>query len=204
MLENDILIPEIFAIAQKHGFTDIRLKVLDDIEVSLNQYKLLTNQISQKLLNVIFRGVGNMMVNSTIFFLYKGSYIPDSRSHIGLSCSLSTERNVFSIKAGENLDILVRVTNSGSAGWLNENINDIGVVKIGTHLSDEAGRLLDLDYSRHDLPDFIEPGTTFEQSIKVRFSDPGTYKLAIDLVSEHICWFENQGSIPITITVNVE
>ena len=204
VLENDILVPEIFTIAQKHGFTDIRLRVLDDIEVSLNQYKFLTSQITRKLLNLIYHDVGNMMVNRTIFFLYKGDYIPDSRSHIGLACSLSTARNVFSIAAGESLDILVKVTNTGRAGWLTENINGIGVVKIGTHLYDEANHLLNLDFSRHDLPEFIEPGTTFEQSIKVRFDDSGTYKLAVDLVSESICWFENGGSIPITVTVNVE
>ena len=204
VLENDILIPEIFALARKHGFTDIKVKVLGEIEVSINQYKLLTNQIVLKLIKTISSKIWNRMTGKTIFFLYKGEYIPDSRSSVGLSHSIWLDKNVFSVKAGKDLDILIKVSNTGRARWLNENMNDIGVVRIGTHLYDEANSLINLDFSRHDIPSLTEPGAAFEQTIKLKFSDVGTYKLAIDLVSEYITWFEIVGSMPKLATINVE
>jgi len=205
VLENDILITEIYAFAQKYGFTDIRLKVLGGIDVSMNQYKFLVKLLSNKLLNKIFKlNIGNSITDKTIFFLYKGENIPDSRSHVGLSHSITTSRDVFSVRAGENLSILVNISNTGDSRWLIENIHDIGVVRIGTHLYDHANNLMDLDFSRYHITTITEPGATFEQSIKVKFENPGLYRLAIDLVSEHICWFENVGSVPKFVTIKVE
>jgi hypothetical protein len=39
--------------------------------------------------------------------------------------------------------------------------------------------------------------------ITVTIKDTGLYKLAFDLVSEGICWFENNGSQPAYITLQV-
>lgn len=204
VLENDILITEIFAIAQKHGFTGIRIMVLGGIELSLSQYKRLTSPMIQKLLKMIFPTLGNTMTDKIVFFLDKGAYVPDSRGHIGLACSVSTDKDVFSVAAGGDLELMVRVTNTGGAIWLNENVNDMGVVQIGTHLYDESDHLIDLDFSRHTIEAIVEPGTTFEQTIRVRFNHIGICKLAIDLVSEHVTWFEWVGSTPKFVTINVK
>jgi ubiquinone/menaquinone biosynthesis C-methylase UbiE len=204
VLENDIFIADIFALAQKYGFTDIRLKVFGDIEVSLNQYKLLTNRITSRLLNIISPKSVSTLLNKTIFFLYKGEYVPDSRSHFGLASTILLEKEVFFVRVGEDLEILVNVSNTGSAKWLIENINDIGVVRIGTHLYDETNRLLELDHSRHDIPFVTESKAAFAQTITLKFDEPGTYKVAIDLVSENVCWFENVGSEPKFVRVHVE
>ena len=204
VLENDILIPEIFALARKHGFTDIRVKLFGDTEVSFNQYKFLTNQMVLNLLKIFLPKIWHRMTGKSIFFLFKGEFIPDSRGPVGLSHSISLDKNVFSVKAGEDLGIPIKVSNTGRAKWLNENMNDIGVVRIGTHLYDEDQNLINLDFSRHNIPALTEPGATFEQTIKVKFNDVGAYKLAVDLVSESVCWFEIVGSIPRLATINVE
>ena len=205
VLENDILMPEIFEAAWKYGFTDASLKVLGDIDVSIDQFHFLSKKFYRKLLKKLFNiDIGKSIVDRTIFFLYKGQNITDSRSHIGLSHSLTTDKNFYTAKAGENLFVLVRVSNTGSSKWLIENINDIGVVRIGTHLYDNKDKMMDLDFSRHDIATTIEPGARFEQFIGVKFEDPGIYRLAIDLVSENICWFETVGSIPKFVTIKVE
>lgn len=77
------------------------------------------------------------------------------------------------------------------------------LVKIGTHLYDNDSTLLNLDFSRHLFTDVIMPGKMVEKTITVKFSEPGIFRLAIDLISEGICWFENIGSKPQFITVNV-
>lgn len=203
VLENDILIDKIFTLAQKHGFTDISFKVLGNIGLSLSQFELLTNPLFLKLLRYFRPSLEALIVSKTIFFLHKGSHIPDSRSHIGLSCAISVDKDVFSVKAGESFNISVKVSNTGAAIWLKDNINDIGVVRIGTHLYDQANRLIDLDFSRTNIKASATPGTTFEQNIQIRIDQSGTYKLAIDLVSEQICWFEIVGAIPKVLTINV-
>lgn len=205
VLENDIVPTEIFAIAKKYGFDDMRFKVLCDMEVSLSQFKSLTNRTqNRKLLRLVRNNIRSVMNNKTVFFLYKGKVVQDSRSHRGLSHSISVHNNNFQIMVGEDLHLSMKISNTGTARWIIENINDIGIVKIGTHLYDEKDKLLNLDFSRHYFKSPIEPGETVDEIIVINFPDAGVYKLSIDLVSEGICWFENIGSKPQLITVNVQ
>ncbi|MDQ5908549.1 MAG: hypothetical protein QG599_640, partial [Pseudomonadota bacterium] len=144
--------------------------------------------------------------NQTIFFLYKGALIHDSRSHFGLSHSMAlatTNHDRFSVRTGEELRIRLRISNTGFAHWLNENIHQIGVVLIGTHLYNEAHQLLNLDFSRHVIKNPIAPSETFEQDIYLRFDDVGQFHVSVDLVSEMICWFENTGSKPLHLQIDV-
>jgi SAM-dependent methyltransferase len=204
VLENDIIVSEIFAIAKKYGFDDIRFKVLADLDVSLDQYHALINRTRSNVYELVNNNVSNVMTNRTVFFLYKGKFIPDSRSHLGLAHSISTHRKECQVGAGEDLEIAIKVTNRGEAVWLHENIGDIGVVKVGTHLYDEQGHLLDLDFSRHLFEQAVKPGETIQKTITLKFAQPGVYKLSVDLVSEAICWFENVGSKPQFIKVTVK
>jgi hypothetical protein len=73
----------------------------------------------------------------------------------------------------------------------------------GSHLYDDWGKLIEVDYSRHDLPAPVEPGETMRLTIDVALPGPGEYQLAFDLVSEGVMWFENQGSKPIRVDVCV-
>ena len=106
VLENDIVLTEIFAVAREHGFTELKVRVISDMEVSLDDYQCLTgNRRDPPLEERILKNIRQVISNKTIFFLHKSTFVPDSRSHIGLSCSISTEREVFSAKVGEGLYI---------------------------------------------------------------------------------------------------
>ena len=205
VLENDIIPSELFSIALDSGFDDMRLKVFCDMDVSASEYEMLTNGTPATRLSKSLRdNLRRAMLNRTVFFLYKGKVVLDSRSHEGLSHSITTSRSEFHIKAGEYLNIQMNITNTGGAKWITKNINDIGVVKIGTHLYDEHDKLITLDFSRHCFTTPIESHETVERTITISFSDVGVYKLAIDLVAERICWFENIGSKPQSIKVTVQ
>jgi ubiquinone/menaquinone biosynthesis C-methylase UbiE len=119
VLENDILITEIFTISKKYGFTDIKIKLLSDMDVSLDQHQLLINKKKDsRFVSSIVDNIGNVMTNRTIFFLYKGEIVPDSRNHIGLSHSIFIDKKIFFTKAGEDLNISLRISNTGVAKWL--------------------------------------------------------------------------------------
>jgi ubiquinone/menaquinone biosynthesis C-methylase UbiE len=205
VLENDIDIAEIFAMAKNHGFTDLKLKTLSDLEVSLDQYNtLIDSRITNSGLHeIIINNVINMLEGTKTFFLYKGEFVSDSRSHIGLSHDIYIDNNIYYCKVGESLDITLVISNTGSATWLGSNIFDLGVVKIGTHLYDANDNLINLDFSRHPIPHNIVAGEKFGQTLKIIMYNSGLYKLSIDLVSEGVCWFENNASKPQTISINV-
>jgi len=204
VLENDVNIKEIFSIAKRNGFTNIRCKLSCDMVVPIEYYQEIEeNTQNLNIKEDIFGNVRNEIVKKTIFFLYKGDFVLDSRSHIGLSHHISISKNSYSVMVNKGLDLSLKILNNGKTKWLNENINNIGVVKVATHLYDSKDTLLNLDFSRHSFVNVIMPGEMVEKTITVKFNEPGMFRLCIDLVSEGICWFENIGSKPKFIMVNV-
>jgi hypothetical protein len=173
--------------------------------VSLDQYHLLTTHTqNSELKNKILNNISDVMKGKIIFFLYKDQFIHDSRSRISLSHRIIIDNQNFSINVGESLNLFLNICNNGDAKWLHENIKDIGIVRIGTHLYDKNHKLLNYDFSRHNLARPIQPGETFDDKITITFIHKGIFILAIDMVSEGVCWFEDVGSTPRYITINVK
>jgi hypothetical protein len=143
------------------------------------------------------------MSERTIFFLHKGDRIPDSRSHAGLSHTIDIERVEFKTALGESLPIDLTIANTGSAKWLVENVYGVGVVNLGTHLYDDKGNLIALDFSRHPFANTIPPNQNVRMTALLQFPFRGTFKVAFDLVSEGVSWFEILGSQPRYISVRV-
>ena len=132
VLENDINLDDIFAIARRCGFTDIKCRLLGDMELSLDAYNLLTRSnkrsrarrligaardlISPRYTDVTWRVLDNIsgtMTNRTIFFLHKGDFVPDSRSHVGLAHTIAVAKREYTVTLGERVDIPLRITNTG-------------------------------------------------------------------------------------------
>ena len=217
VLENDIFLEDIYRIAQEKGFTDIRIKLHNDMDVSIDQYQAIIFEESpllrwlksklrknSLLASTIYNHTRKTLINKTVFFLYKGKQEYDSRGTTGLEYTMSCSQSKRTVRAGEDIEIELNVNNSGTAKWLDENVNDIGVVKIGTHLYDTNDKLIGSDFSRHHFPRTIAAGEKFKQIITVSFKDLGSYRLVIDLVSEGVCWFEQLGSKPLTVAIEVE
>ena len=151
----------------------------------------------------ILRNVAPAMRDSTIFFLEKGEYVPDSRTPVGLRHELELLTKKPGGKAGEPMELEVRLKNVGEAKWLHRNIQGIGVVKVGVHLLDTDRRLLEYDFARAELDEDVLPGQVVTVKFPVLFADRGEYVLAVDLVAELISWFELLGSQPLYFRVSV-
>jgi ubiquinone/menaquinone biosynthesis C-methylase UbiE len=213
VLENDIRLNEVFAIAQTVGFDRISAKWLANLDGSLEEYNLLLAEhqpsgpsasLASAIKEKIVATVRRMLADRTMFFLYKGEFRPDSRSHFGLSHRLHAEPAAAEIAAGGRLNVALAIENNGSAKWLAENTYGIGVVKIGTHLYDSDDKLLDFDFTRHNFAGTIEPGEKARLDLAINIASRGTFRLAFDLVSEGVCWFELLGSAPAYINVTVK
>ncbi len=208
-MENDIILSDIFNIAQKHGFTDIRIKPICNTQISLRDYQELTsNKRKTAPEKALTKHIRHLLDYRLVFFLYKGVFIPDSRRPIELSHSISTNKRNLTVKVGEAFVIPLKIFNTGKAKWINSNVDDIGVVFIGTHLSDSFGNHMhggvgQGELSRHRIKDSVISGALLEQDIKMRFDETGTFRISIDLVAEQICWFKDLGSQPLELSINV-
>jgi len=209
VLENDIVLADIFNIAQKHGFTDIKIKPICNMQISLQDYQQLTSKKRKTAPEkAITKHIRHLLDYRLVFFLYKGAFIPDSRRPVELSHSISTTKRNLSAKAGEAFVIPLKISNTGKAKWISSNINNIGVVFIGTHLYDSfgnhiSGGVRQGGLSRHRIKNSVNSGESFEQEIEIKIHEAGTFRVSIDLVSEQICWFKNSGSEPLELTINV-
>jgi SAM-dependent methyltransferase len=209
VLENDIVLEEIVSSAEKAGFSGFYCKLLcsRDLDLDFSTYQRIVSSgtsLSLRLSRCLWPHIYHPMNDANIFFLEKGKFTPDSRSHIGLAHVLKVEKAHFATKTGTILRIPVEIANTGSAKWRNSNIQDIGVVKLGAHLYDADNKLLNLDFTTCLFDTEVHPGDKITTVLEVRFDKPGRYNLVLDLVSEQICWFENVGSRPVRVKVSVQ
>jgi 2-polyprenyl-3-methyl-5-hydroxy-6-metoxy-1,4-benzoquinol methylase len=90
-------------------------------------------------------------------------------------------------------DLLIR--NTGDTLWLGGRFLRRGGVTLGVKIFDQAGTVCDEFHGEPALPRAIGPNesctVTIERASPVA---PGRYTMKIDLVDQHICWFEERGS----------
>lgn len=104
------------------------------------------------------------------------------------------------IGAGQSLDIVFVAKNTGRSVWLAT--GQRGFVGLGYSWWTPDG--VEVTNGRAYLPYDIYPGDqyTFRTGI-VAPSQPGKYILRLDLVSELVVWFGDQGSSPVKLSVEV-
>lgn len=205
VLENNIDLKTIADLALAAGFTDVRVKILNDLSTTVQEYDAMcSDRDAGSLRDAVWDATLRTTFNRTIFFLHKGPIRRDSRSHVGLAHKLTTKNSHVSVPIGEPARLSLELTNTGEATWLHENVEIFGVVRLGSHLYEESGRLLEVDHSRHELPSQVEPGQTIELHVSVPLPARGAYRLGFDLVAEGVTWFENVGSTPLDVVVRRE
>jgi len=108
------------------------------------------------------------------------------------------------VRAGESFNLEMDVRNEAETVWLKEMRRDRGAVRLGAHLLDESGRMLEYDYGRADLSGDLTWGA--REKIKIQLpapSCPGLFAVVLDMVSEGVCWFADRGSTPARVRLDV-
>ena len=200
VLENDVDLEGIFRLARAAAFTDIRVKLLTDSEVDLDAYtSLFAAGPGEALQAQLLGDVRRTTFNRSIFFLHKGESFRDSRSAAGLRHSLRIAAVTQPAVRGQPVRVDLVLMNTGSATWLHTSSGIHGVVRLGAHLYERGGRLVDVDHSRHFLPRSVAPGEEIAMSVEIPLPDARPYTLTFDLVAEGVAWFENVGSSPVRL-----
>jgi hypothetical protein len=104
-------------------------------------------------------------------------------------------------RAGVTTRARVQLENAGSAPWRSRGREGI---QLAYHWLDPLGNAIVWDGTRSALPDVVRPGETVElESTLTAPRPPGRYRLAFDLVEEFRFWFEEIGSTPLDLPVEV-
>jgi len=106
------------------------------------------------------------------------------------------------VRAGVAGRARIRLENAGSAAWRSRGQEGI---QLAYHWLDPLGNPIVWDGVRAPLPRVVEPGEEVELDVTVVAPRPqGSYRLAFDLVEEYRFWFEEVGSTPLDIPVEVQ
>ncbi len=133
------------------------------------------------------------------------STVPDSRRPGLLRARIAlTPGGLDRLKPGQALDIELEIENTGNTLWLAGRETRTGIVMPGVRISDDTGALVSEFHGEPPLPRAVAPGETVRLRIEhAAPRRPGYYTLKFDLVDQHVCWFEDVGSEPLTIEFEV-
>lgn len=119
-----------------------------------------------------------------------------------LRARLETPEARVAVAPGTRVALPVRVANVGRRGWPGPSEPEI--VRLAGHLQGEGAAVLAPDFLRASLPRAVAPGETIELEARFRAPlEPGAYRLKLDMVLEQVCWFEQRGSAPLQIALEV-
>ncbi len=105
---------------------------------------------------------------------------------------------------GTRILFRVRLVNEGTETWPHAPEPRPGTVSLAGHVMDAEGRMHTRDLLHQSLPRDVAPGGSLEMTADVRAPfEPGAYRLKLDLVKEHVCWFEQRGSPPLEVALEV-
>ena len=104
-------------------------------------------------------------------------------------------------RAGATTMARVVLENAGSAPWRSRGREG---VQLAYHWLDPLGNPIVWDGTRSAFPHVVRPGETVElESSLAAPRPPGRYRLAFDLVEEFRFWFQELGSSPLELPVEV-
>jgi SAM-dependent methyltransferase len=206
VIENDIVLDDILAIARSVGFTDIELTVgtIHPPRVSLTRFNAFP--ADHGFASEFLEATAKRIHNFPIFFLHKGkAEIDDSREMSGLCTRIAT---AASIRAARGSRVILEATfhNVSRRRWLASGAKP-GSVNIGYfvhRLGEDGGLVTGTEFRSHLSSDVVESGGCVATTIDLGVLDPGRYRVDIDLVSEHVRWFQANGSAIASVSVIVE
>lgn len=105
-------------------------------------------------------------------------------------------------RAGVTGRARIRLENAGTAPWRSRGREG---VQLSYHWLDSLGNAIVWDGPRTAFSHVVEPGETVElEPVVVAPRPPGSYRLAFDLVEELRFWFQELGSAPLEVPVDVK
>jgi 2-polyprenyl-3-methyl-5-hydroxy-6-metoxy-1,4-benzoquinol methylase len=202
VLENDVDIRRIWAVAREADFDDIRMGVFTAAPgyIPLDEYEDLLQ--GGTALRDAARRLRHFLLDVHTFTLHKRGQEPlDSRTTRGLLCRIEVHLPDHA-QAGEEIPFTATVENIGTSFWL-PSATVVGGVSLGSHLYQD-GHLAEFDLKWWTLTtDGLPPGAQATVHGKVPPLAAGHYAIEFDCVANRVTWFEQAGSTPTRARIEV-
>jgi len=201
VVENDVVIENIWDMASPAGFSDIQLAVFCTSPFHLSLKEFNEFLAGGKCCSQYLQTSQHYMQNSRrLFFLSKGAVgIADSRSTEGLNASIKIKKvGEKPARPGNSISVAAIVTNTGKVRWLPPS-QGLGSVWLGAHLHEKGSSVTKSGFFTIPLPtdetNGLMPGKSVEFSFELEGPDlAGDFVYEIDLVSQQVAWFHSVGS----------
>jgi 2-polyprenyl-3-methyl-5-hydroxy-6-metoxy-1,4-benzoquinol methylase len=206
VIENDIVLEEIWELARKVGFSDLRLGYFTP-HITLMTMPEYYGHVhdGQPMKPHYDQYLRELLKLRRMFFLYR--YPPgvrSSQSGEGLRGELRVEVPAGGVPAGTPIEVTVRARNTGEAAWMQASY-PMGRVNVGVRKVTGVWSKAKQDLLRIPFPPSaccaVFPG---EEAVTRGALPPlprGRHQLEFDLVCEGVAWFQDVGGQPLTVTV---
>lgn len=208
VLENEIVLAELEAMAREAGFTEV-----GQVPLSLERSRpvpvgKLSGVAGVEALLETWAGAGG---GPRYLVLQKGAWHPTTRQPAALRARIEPRAPAGPLRLapGEGARLTLRIVNRGDTRWLATTAERPGWTRLGVHLyragePGTPGKLLDFDWLRVSLGADVLPGEKRTLEVELPgLEEPGAYRLVFDLVAEGVLWFAQKGSPTAELRVEV-
>jgi SAM-dependent methyltransferase len=144
------------------------------------------------------------ILTAPIGVIHKSPYLIHSMNPRDLRADISIATSSLHVNRDAEYQIEVKIHNPTETVWLKEGWRGIGYVRVGAHLCDSSGQMLQLDYGRSALNrDLCEKQNDVVLLNLKAPATAGQYIVQIDAVNEGICWFADRGSCVKKVSLSV-
>lgn len=193
VIEADIHIEDLISHAQACGFRSAKMALYSvrPLLMEINAFNgfLDDRGASSPVARELASAVRVEFLSRRVCFLGKGD--PDAHADSRFRNGLRAEFALTAEQQAGSARIRGSIRNAGSSTWLPSPAG-VGEVNIGVHLQNRDGILIDLDYARRELArEPVAPGATVDVDFVLPYpAGHDGFCLVIDLVAEHVGWFE--------------
>ncbi len=206
VLENEIDVAELEPRALACGFSRMTVVPIDlplSVEVPASG---LRNFLAGHELRHYWALLATSMQSSTYIVLYKGEYRPTTRNPDNPRACIEPAIDRLHATAGSPIPLQVRLDNTGDTRWLSGSPDQRGATQLAAQLHGAGpDACIDAEWSRTLVPRDVAPGEGLTLDVVLPAVDtPGEYRIVLDVIAEHVCWFGERGSptadVPLTVT----
>ena len=209
-VEKDIVLADIYRLAREVGFSRMILKPYcypEHLAVDFREWKDFKAGRA-RVPFTRYRDIAAFVEHSRALFLLQkgGDRELDSRRPGQLQAHIRILTAPGRAKSGESIWAELEVQNIGDTLWLARPMPTGGHVTLGVKLTLSDRSLVDDALGRTPLDSDLAPGHTarVRSVIQLPYLPPGQYLLRFDMVDEQVCWFEQQGSAAVELSLIIE
>jgi SAM-dependent methyltransferase len=208
VLENELVLEDVAALARECGFTAVNVIVASPFVRREIPARDLGRFMGGKGFTKYWQELCAGLEAHHYILCHKGDPEPTTARPGRLAASIQIGAGAAARAArGQPFQVRARILNAGDTRWLSGEASGRGWTRIGAHLYEgtEPRKLADFDWYRADLPRDVPPGRDVTLDLRLPpLAETGTYQIVVDLVIEGTAWFADRGSRPATLRLTVE